>query len=154
MEESQHRRLLLIFMKICFTSLSHPQNETIFTYNVDFMEAFASHPRLGQRPKQVSSSDGPGAVHASDHSLSESKKEQSGIMAAASDVLDKLAIANKEYERRFDLTFIACATGKSAEEILGLITERLTHDREQEVIYIHHQEHNYTTLYITARHAT
>ena len=46
---------------------------------------------------------------------------------------DRLAAANDEYQARFGFIFIVCATGKSAEEMLAIVDERLTHSREEEL---------------------
>ena len=39
--------------------------------------------------------------------------------------MEALARANREYESRFGYIFIVCATGKSAEEMLALLEQRL-----------------------------
>ena len=50
-------------------------------------------------------------------------------MAAASDqIIDALAQGNAAYERRFGYIFIVCATGKSAGEMLDLLTARMQND--------------------------
>jgi 2-oxo-4-hydroxy-4-carboxy--5-ureidoimidazoline (OHCU) decarboxylase len=49
-------------------------------------------------------------------------------------VLAELAAGNAEYERRFGFTYIVCATGRSAEEMLGILTRRLKNDRAAELI--------------------
>jgi 2-oxo-4-hydroxy-4-carboxy--5-ureidoimidazoline (OHCU) decarboxylase len=48
-------------------------------------------------------------------------------------VLTALAQANNDYFDKFGFIFIVCATGKSAEEMLALLRERLTHDRPTEL---------------------
>ena len=85
---------------------------------LDYMEAFASHPRLGKKSKPAEAEEEP---IASDHSLESSSKEQAKINEASSETLEKLAAANAEYEKKFDMTFIACASGKSASEVSRLV---------------------------------
>ena len=50
------------------------------------------------------------------------------MSAASDDVLDALAEGNRAYEEKFGYIFIVCATGKSAEEMLGLLRARLGND--------------------------
>lgn len=85
--------------------------------------ALAGHPRIGERA-------GAG------HNREASAKEQSGIGEDA-DLKARLAEANAAYERRFDRVFLIRAAGRSAEEVLGEISRRLTNDdatEEGEVI--------------------
>ncbi len=51
---------------------------------------------------------------------------------ASSKTLEELAKANKEYEQKFGYTFIVCATGKTADEMLSLLLRRLMNDPETE----------------------
>jgi 2-oxo-4-hydroxy-4-carboxy--5-ureidoimidazoline (OHCU) decarboxylase len=44
-----------------------------------------------------------------------------------------MAEGNARYEERFGFTYIVCATGKSAEEMLGLLQRRLGNDRAAEL---------------------
>jgi 2-oxo-4-hydroxy-4-carboxy-5-ureidoimidazoline decarboxylase len=63
-------------------------------------------------------------------------------------VLEALAAANKAYEAKFDLTFIACATGKTAPEILKLIETRLLNDREGEILAAAEEQRKITAIRI------
>ena len=45
----------------------------------------------------------------------------------------KMAEKNAEYERRFGFIYIVCASGKSAPELLSLLTRRLYSDRDTEL---------------------
>ena len=90
----------------------------------DWMEAFRSHPRIGE-------SRGSGAAGV--QSLAWSKQEQQNVTAADNEFKNGLAEANKEYEARFNRTFIVCATGKSAQEILEILRRRLRNDDETEL---------------------
>ena len=49
------------------------------------------------------------------------------------DVLAALEEANATYLDRFGFIFIVCATGKSAEEMLALLRDRLPNDRATEL---------------------
>lgn len=82
----------------------------------DWRAAFASHPKIGDR-----SSTGLPA------------KEQAGVRAASSDVLSALADGNRAYHEKFGYIFIVCATGKTAEEMLAILQQRLGNDPDQEI---------------------
>jgi OHCU decarboxylase len=93
----------------------------------DWMEAFACHPRIGERK----------AVHAAAKSAEWSSQEQSSVSGAMDgamdEVLAELAAGNSRYEERFGFTYIVCATGKSGEEMLAILKRRLAGDREGEL---------------------
>lgn len=90
---------------------------------VDWLEAFAAHPRIGERK----------AVDASERSSAWSQQEQAGIGNAPRDVARELVEGNSAYEQRFGFTYIVCATGKSAEEMLTILRRRLNNDRMAEL---------------------
>lgn len=90
----------------------------------DWLEAFRSHPKIGERKPAE-------AVSAESQKWSE--HEQAGVKGTASDILQDLAELNRQYESKFGFIFIVCATGKSAEEMLSLLRERLHNDRETEI---------------------
>ena len=48
-------------------------------------------------------------------------------------MLEKLTRGNRQYEERFGYIFVVCATGKTAEEMLGLLTQRLDNDADAEL---------------------
>lgn len=89
----------------------------------DWLEAFAAHPRIGERK----------AAAASEASQVWSRQEQAGTRGASQDVMLELDDGNSAYERRFGFTYIVCATGKSAEEMLAILKRRLANDRAAEL---------------------
>ena len=89
----------------------------------DWMEAFACHPRIGERS----------ISHSNSQSSTWSRQEQESIPNAADATLDALAEGNSRYERIFGFTYIVCATGKSPEEMLLILNRRLACDRESEL---------------------
>ena len=93
----------------------------------DWLEAFACHPRIGERKPALV------AAHASEQSAAWSSDEQSSANDANERVLADLADGNQLYEQRFGFTYIVCATGKSAAEMLTILKRRLTADREAEL---------------------
>jgi len=93
----------------------------------DWLEAFACHPRIGERkPARV-------AAHASEQSSAWSRQEQLSAGDANELVLAELAEDNRLYEQHFGFTYIVCATGKSAVEMLTILKRRLASDRETEL---------------------
>jgi OHCU decarboxylase len=97
----------------------------------DWLQAFACHPRIGDRkPAPIPSQEV--AAH-STQSEEWSRQEQSLARAANERVLAKLAEDNQLYEQRFGFTYIVCATGKSAAEMLAILKQRLSNDREVEL---------------------
>jgi OHCU decarboxylase len=95
----------------------------------DWMEAFQSHPRIGEsRP-----SEPPSLQSSSAQSVTWSAQEQRNVADADDAEKTVLAKANREYERRFDRIFIVCATSKSASEILSMLQRRLKNDEETEL---------------------
>jgi len=84
----------------------------------DWLEAFAAHPRIGERNASASAW---------------SQQEQSSALIAENPVLAELAEANRHYEDLFGFTYIVCATGKSAGEMLSILQRRLANGREAEL---------------------
>jgi 2-oxo-4-hydroxy-4-carboxy-5-ureidoimidazoline decarboxylase len=93
-------------------------------HSEDWLEAFAAHPRIGDignlRKKFAPTADW-------------ASREQSGVAGANEDILRQLADGNRRYEERFGYIFIVCATGKSATEVLDMLTGRLRNTPEQEL---------------------
>ena len=82
----------------------------------DWLEAFASHPRIG---------DGSGP--------SMSRVEQSGVETSGDRVRADLAEVNREYEEKFGFIYIVKAEGKSGEEMLEIARSRLGNSRAEEI---------------------
>jgi len=87
----------------------------------DWREAFAAHPRIGERA--------PGAGRAAAWSA----REQAGTEDAAAEVRAALARTNRDYEARFGHLFIVCASGKTPAEMLALLEARLGADPRAEL---------------------
>ena len=90
----------------------------------DWREAFAAHPKIGDIDALRAKFAATAAWAAG---------EQSGVAAASDAVLRGLAAGNREYEARFGYIFIVCATGKSAEEMLGILRQRLGNEPDAEL---------------------
>lgn len=103
----------------------------------DWLEAFTHHPKIGDV-------DSLKAKFASTQHLA--GKEQAAVESASDEVIEKLAEANRMYETQFGFIFIVCATGKSAEEMLRLLQERLKHSREEELAIAMGEQYKITIL--------
>jgi 2-oxo-4-hydroxy-4-carboxy-5-ureidoimidazoline decarboxylase len=83
--------------------------------DADLDEAMAGHPRIGDRAAGGAS-----------------RREQSGVASADAAVLTALADGNRAYEERFGHVYLVCATGRSAEDLLATLRNRLGNDAETE----------------------
>ena len=90
----------------------------------DWLEAFHSHPKIGEQKA---------AVAQSPQARNWSAQEQSGVAGASAQTIDELTRRNREYEEHFGFIFIVCASGKSSEEMLGLLADRMSNDPEIEL---------------------
>ena len=90
----------------------------------DWLAAFSHHPRIGERSLQRAAATGTQAWSA---------QEQAGAASAASTTLDALRAGNEAYEARFGHVYLVCATGRSADELLAFLHERLCHDAPTEL---------------------
>jgi OHCU decarboxylase len=82
----------------------------------DWLEAFAAHPRIGERSAAVWS-----------------QQEQAAALNASESIQDRLARGNREYEAKFGFIFIVFATGKTPPEILAILERRMKNDRAAEI---------------------
>ena len=99
----------------------------------EWLEAFQSHPRIGESRPSSLEPRSPPVLSSPDQSVKWSAQEQSNVADSDAAVKSALVDANREYERRFNRIFIVCATGKSAAEILEILRRRLKNDVETEL---------------------
>ena len=90
----------------------------------DRLEAFRSHPRIGE-----SLATAPALAQ----SAVWSGEEQRKVASSGEEIKLAIAEANRAYEQRFHRTFIVCATGKSAPEILAILNRRLQNNDAREL---------------------
>jgi allantoicase len=90
----------------------------------DWREAFRHHPRIGERTAERGQSEAARELSA---------REQAAASGAPAPELAALAEGNRAYEDRFGHVFIACATGRSAAEMLAMLRERLKNDPATEL---------------------
>ena len=103
----------------------------------DWLEAFRSHPKIGEKKT---------AETVSVQSRQWSGQEQAGVNAASVETTNALATLNREYEQKFGFIFIICATGKTSEEMLAALRERLDHDAAEELPIAADQQSKITEL--------
>lgn len=90
----------------------------------DWLEAFSHHPKIGEKRA---------AVAQSAEAARWSEQEQSAASKGAEATRAELLALNRAYEERFGFIFIVCATGKTGEEMLSLLRERLHNDADTEL---------------------
>lgn len=90
----------------------------------DWREAFTHHPRIGNL-------DSLKRRFASTADLA--SREQAAVGAASRVVLEALAEWNRAYEERFGYIFIVFASGRTADEMLALLKDRLGNDPDVEL---------------------
>ena len=77
--------------------------------------ALDGHPRIGGPVDDASSA-----------------REQAGVATAGDDIRAELAARNRDYEDKFGYVYLVCASGRTAEELLAILTERLENDPDTE----------------------
>ena len=84
-------------------------------HDAEIDAALDGHPRIGGRVDNACSA-----------------REQAGVASAGDNVRAELAARNRAYEDKFGYVYLVCARGRSAEELLAILTERLDNDPETE----------------------
>ncbi|MET8994263.1 2-oxo-4-hydroxy-4-carboxy-5-ureidoimidazoline decarboxylase [Amycolatopsis sp. NPDC004169] len=77
----------------------------------EIRQAMAAHPRIGEKPAG-----------------GWARSEQSGV-----DNADAFTAANAEYEAKFGHVYLVCASGRSGDELLKILRERLGNDPATEL---------------------
>lgn len=103
----------------------------------DWLEAFAHHPRIGERnlsaPKFAATAQ-------------LASREQSGMATATDDQRRAFVEGNAEYERRFGHVFLIRASGRTALEMLEQLRTRLGNDAATELANAAHEQSMITRL--------
>jgi hydroxyisourate hydrolase len=108
----------------------------------DWIEAFEAHPKIGGAGQA-----GRDGEHGDTQKTAAwSAAEQAGVAGASRDVIERLAEANREYEARFGYIFIVCATGKSADEMLHLLQQRINNFPDAELRIAAEEQRKITQL--------
>ena len=99
--------------------------------------ALSAHPRIGEKP---AARHGHAAL---------SRQEQAAVNDRDASLIQALTEGNARYEARFGRVFLIRAKGRSGEEILQALTQRLTHNAAQEVACALAQLREITLLRLT-----
>ncbi len=103
----------------------------------DWKQAFLGHPKIGD-------------LESLEKKFANTKEwagnEQSGVETASKAIITELAKANADYEQKFGYIFIVCATGKSAEEMLQILQDRLENNPETEIHIAMGEQHKITLI--------
>ena len=103
----------------------------------DWLEAFENYPKIGDMHLVKER-------YAKTSNYIES--EQAGVMDSSEEIRAELIKANEEYEDVFGYIFIVFATGKSAEEMLEILKERLENDPRDEIMIAAAEQDKITKL--------
>lgn len=79
--------------------------------NQDWLDSLAAHPRIGER---------------GGHAPATSEREQSEVTSASESTLAALAAENRLYEERFGHVFLISARGRTADEVLQALRDRMS----------------------------
>jgi OHCU decarboxylase len=90
----------------------------------DWLEAFRSHPKIGEKKSEIATAE---------VAQRWSEQEQAGTSDAQQDALVELTELNNRYYERFGFILIVCATGKTTEEILSLMRDRINNGQDEEL---------------------
>jgi 2-oxo-4-hydroxy-4-carboxy-5-ureidoimidazoline decarboxylase len=89
-----------------------------------WLDAFQTHPKNLEKKAAA-------AIAAEAQQWAED--EQSGTRAATAETIAELGELNSAYEMKFGYIFIVCASGKSSEEMLAILRNRLNNDPDDEL---------------------
>ena len=103
----------------------------------DWLDAFRSHPKIGEKKA---------AQATSAEAQAWAEQEQAGTRAAAWEIMSELAHGNREYENKFGYIFIVCATGKTSAEMLAILRARLENDADTELRVAAEEQRQITEL--------
>lgn len=84
--------------------------------------ALAGHPRIGERATGLDAEQ-----------AARSAREQAGMARADESLQAEMARSNAAYEERFGRIYLVAAAGRTAEELLALLRERLHHEPDVEL---------------------
>ncbi|MEH6394312.1 2-oxo-4-hydroxy-4-carboxy-5-ureidoimidazoline decarboxylase [Pseudoalteromonas sp.] len=90
----------------------------------DYLAAFEGHPQIGDLSTL-------GKKYAA--TAQKASHEQAGMSQANEQTLQTMIALNKQYLTKFGFIFIVCASGKTAEQMLSLIEQRINNTRMTEL---------------------
>jgi allantoicase len=102
-----------------------------------WLQAFRHHPPIGAKKAKSKQSAAASRWSA---------KEQSTVQSAAPEVLSALAEENKTYAKKYGHVFLICATGKTSEDILQALRQRMSNDPDVELRIAAEEQRKITRL--------
>jgi allantoicase len=102
-----------------------------------WLEAFRHHPPIGGKKARAKQST---------KARRWSEGEQSLVQRSSAEALAALAEGNREYQAKFNHIFLICASGKTSEEILENLRERLRNDSNTELRVAAEEQRKITRL--------
>lgn len=87
----------------------------------ELLQALSAHPRIGEK-----------ATGSQSHATA-SRSEQSAVLSADSQIKQQMAEGNRAYEQRFGRIFLIRAKGRSPQDILACLEQRLNNDDTTEI---------------------
>jgi OHCU decarboxylase len=112
----------------------------------DWLEAFKLHPKIGGLSALSSGANLGVGTDKFESTKEWAGAEQAGVQIANEEVVHALAKGNKEYQDKFGFIFIVCATGKSAEEMLAMLNNRINNSSESELKVAMKEQHKITEI--------
>ena len=103
----------------------------------DWREAFAHHPRIGEKKTEKPQDS---------RAASWSASEQSSVVDANASMQQELAAINREYEKKFGYIYIVCASGRTADELLAIARRRLHNAPDDELRIAAEEQRQITRL--------
>lgn len=137
---SKWLQLLLASLPFDNTTQLIAKAESIWYHScteTDWLEAFTHHPKIGDLKSLIEK------FAPTQHLAG---NEQAGVNTATQTIIESLATTNANYEAKFGFIFIVCATGKSAEEMLRLLIDRLNNSYAEELAIAMGEQHKITIL--------
>ena len=101
----------------------------------DWLEAFAAHPRIGE---------------SGGHSPQSSETEQSRVIGSPAATLAVIAEENRRYEARFGHVFLISAAGRTADEVLAALQQRMNNHPATEIEVAAEEQRKITRLRLGA----
>ena len=100
--------------------------------------ALAGHPRIGERASGLDA-----------EAAARSAAEQAGMSQADASLRSAMARGNADYEARFGRIYLVAAAGRSAEDLLDYLHQRLGNDPEAELDVVRRELARITRLRLT-----
>jgi 2-oxo-4-hydroxy-4-carboxy-5-ureidoimidazoline decarboxylase len=100
--------------------------------------ALAGHPRIGERAAGLDAG-----------SAARSAREQAAMTRADATLRDAMARGNTAYEARFGRIYLVAAKGRSAEDLVGFLHDRLDNDPDVELDVVRSELARITRLRLT-----